>query len=70
MDESRSALMAIGAFAVFTVTNEARQHGQFTEEQAMNALVQAGKEAVFGHPKHADPQSSMERRRKYELRKE
>jgi len=51
MDESRSALMAIGAFAVFTVTNEARQHGKFTEEQAMNALVQAGKEAVFGHPK-------------------
>ena len=51
MQEERLVLMAIGVFAVYTVTNEARHEGRFAQEQALNALGQACKEAVIGHQK-------------------
>ena len=51
MQEERLVLMAIGVFAVYTVTNQARHEGRFDQEEALNALGQACKEAVIGHQK-------------------
>ena len=51
MQEERLVLMAIGVFSVYTVTNQARHEGRFDQEEALNALGQACKEAVIGHQK-------------------
>ena len=49
MSEDKKTLYAVGALAVYTTTNQARHTGKLSREEALHALVQAGKEAVVGH---------------------
>jgi len=50
-DEELLACGAIGAFAVYMVTNKARHGGFLSTAEAKQALHQAAKEAVLGHRK-------------------
>jgi hypothetical protein len=50
-DADLLACGAIGAFAVYSVTNVARHGGSFSHAEAKHALGQAAKEATLGHGK-------------------